>query len=111
MDAHAIEEMLRRVVREELAALGLGGGVPAAPAPTRTVDLSSFAGTYDLTDGELRQAEKLLPEEEGKILRQRVYAARLEAAGNAASARRMRAKADRMEKQLQMREERRGCGH
>lgn len=107
MDAREIEQMLRRVVREELAAL-LGREIPPAPVARVEIPRGPAENPFLLSEPELKQAERLLSEEEGKILRQRVYAARLEAAGNAASAKRMRTKADRMEKEL---EAKRARGH
>lgn len=98
MDAVDFERMLRRVVREELSALlqnGAAGEPPRPPEPVR----SGSVHPYDLTDRELEQAERLLPEPERPILRMRVMAYRLERKGNHASASRMRAKADKLEKQ------------
>lgn len=105
MEAREIEQMLRRVVREELAALRKAAQTP--PVPRR--ELPRFdppedgRHPFDLSDRELGQAETLIPEEERPILRQRVMALRLERKGNRASAKRMRRKADQMEARLKRR--------
>lgn len=106
-----LENILRRVVREELAALLQLGPVTVRPA----VELPAQVPTnpehpFLLSERELAMAERLLPEEEGAVLRIRVMAARLEQRGNHSSAERMRRKADRMESQLKLLQTRVGNG-
>jgi len=99
VDRHIVEELLRKVVREELQAL-LG---PKTQEPARIVaslDPAALEHPFLLSEGELRFAEKLLPEAERPILRARVYAARAEKMGHARYAARLRRKADLMEQQL-----------
>jgi hypothetical protein len=93
LELDKIEQLFRRVVREELAALhGAGPEV-------RRVD-AVREHPYDLSDLELEQAESLLPEAERPVLRQRVMAYRLEQLGNRAGAQRMRKRADALAKRL-----------
>jgi hypothetical protein len=102
MDARFLEELLRKVVREELAALGYGTVAQAnlPPVERLSVAVVGIGGPFLLSERELMQAESLLSEEEGKILRQRVYAARAEQQGNRKFAARLRRKADLMEQGL-----------
>lgn len=99
-----MERMLRRVVREELASLGLQPGSELLPKPAAVLPAQEFdrVHPYDLSDRELEQAERLLPEAERPILRQRVMAFRLEQKGNHAAASRMRRKADKLEQALRV---------
>jgi hypothetical protein len=103
MEAGEFENILRRVVREELAALLQLGPVTARPEVAERRELPARpegAHPFDMTDAELTFAERLLPEAERQILRLRVMAFRLERKGNRTSAQRMRRRADNMEAQL-----------
>jgi hypothetical protein len=102
VDTHVIEQLLRKVVREELAALGYGtvDSANLQPVERLPVTVAGPGGPFLLSERELMQAESLLSEAEGKILRQRVYAARAEQQGNRKFAARLRRKADLMEMQL-----------
>lgn len=101
------EQLLRRVVREELSAL-LGGLLGQAvaprvePAPVALPVSADPEHPFLLSDAELCQAERIMSLEEGRILRQRVMAARMAKKGHHAAADKMRRKADRMERQLQL---------
>lgn len=102
VNAHDFEGMLRRVVREELAAVLAGGVVvpePVAQVGPVVAD-ERRENPFLLSDAELRTAEALLAEEERPILRKRVMAARLEQLGQVAAAKRMRRRADLMEQRL-----------
>ncbi len=90
----SIEGMLRRLLPGADARVEvLGSAVVVVP------DFS--AGPFALSDRELRQAERLLPVEKGRILRLRVMAFRMESKGQREEARWQRSKADRLERQLQ----------
>lgn len=106
MNPGDLETLLRKVVREELAAL-LSAGEAAAvcPSPARPVMLP-FSGDHPflLSDDELRFAEAGLPLEEQPILRKRVMAARLDKLGtkeHRQQAERLRRQASRAEAALQ----------
>jgi hypothetical protein len=79
------------------------GELPAVPVQPAAEVVDLRPGVFDLSDAELRQAERLLPEREGLVLRNRVMAFRLYKAGNYASAARLRAKADKIEAEIMTR--------
>jgi hypothetical protein len=99
----AIEAIVRRVVREELApvlaALRIEQGHPVS-VPAVVPAFGGGESPFLLSERELMQAERLLPETEGAVLRLRVYAARAEAAGSHRAARLHRRRADLMEQSL-----------
>jgi hypothetical protein len=102
MDSREFEKILRKVVREELAAIlsGAGAEVPP-PQEVRRADAAAVREhPFDLSDRELEQAEYLLPEAERPVLRQRVMAYRLEKQGNRSGAQRMRKRAEALAKRL-----------
>ena len=99
-----LENVLRKVVREELAAL-LKRERVEVPGP---VDVpahipSNTGNPLLMNDAELKYAEGLLAEDERPILRMRVMAARLDAKGQREAASKMRRRADAMEKRLRKR--------
>lgn len=96
MDAREVEQILRRVVREELSALLQLG--PVTVRPEAVEPPGEREHPFLLSDAELEQAERLLAEDERPILRMRVMAARLEKRGQRGPASRMRKKADNMER-------------
>lgn len=105
MDVASVEQLLRKVVREELGALLAGGSFEmplpkVVPCPRPVEPVREGVSPFDLTDGALAQAESLLPEEERPILRMRVMAFRLAAGGNKKSAASMRKRADNIERKL-----------
>jgi hypothetical protein len=107
MDAREFEIILRKVVREELAALVTAAAAPLPapdpPAPRLEEVLATFAHPYSLSERELVQVERLMPPEEAKIFRTRCYAYRAAQQGNPKAAAMMRAKADKLEKNLNAR--------
>jgi len=94
MNVQALEQVFRRVVREELAAAGVGAA-ESVMDPEPVVDKHPF----DLTDAELRTAELLMDEVSGRILRHRVMAFRLEKMGSPKNARAHQRKAEGLLKQ------------
>ncbi|MEZ4601436.1 MAG: hypothetical protein R2940_16735 [Syntrophotaleaceae bacterium] len=102
--ADEVEAIVRRVVREEMAllleALKEKPAVFVQPEVYKPPPAEGWPGSFLISDRELAMAERLLPEAERKILYMRVMAARLAAAGNHASANRMRKRADNLERQL-----------
>ncbi len=109
--AKEVEEIVRRVVREELAvfieALKDKGESHIQAVESVLPSAEDWPGAFLLNDRELSQAERLLQEEERPILRQRVMAARLAAKGNHVSANRMRRRADNLERRLKERKKER----
>lgn len=102
MDVLELETILRRVVREELAAT-LTAGPVVSPVPAPAVELpTGGVHPFDLTDKEISYAVKIrgLSREEEKIFRMRVTAWRIGQAGHHAEAKRMKARADGLEKRL-----------
>ena len=87
-----MENLLRRVVREELGHMlaGKGLNLETSNAPRHP---------FDLSDAELVSAESLLDETAGQVLRHRVMAWRLEKQGAFPQAFSHRRKADSLEKQ------------
>ena len=99
-----LENILRKVVREELAALLKRERVDVHEPVDVPVHIPFNTGNPLLmNDAELRYAEGLLAEDERPILRMRVMAARLDAKGQRESASKMRRRADAMEKRLRKR--------
>ena len=98
-----VERIVRRVVREELAPVLAALRIEQAPpvsVPAVAPACGGEESPFLLSDAELQQAESLMTEAEGAILRKRVMAARLAQKGNRDAARRMRRKADLMEQNL-----------
>lgn len=100
MDALEFESILRKVVREELAAL-VAAGLPSPPVslPVEPVAelLADLNHPYSLSDRELTALERRMTPAEMKILRTRCYAWRLRQQGNHKGAAAMRSKADQLE--------------
>ncbi len=96
MNVQALEQIFRKVVREELAAAGVGAAV-AEPVPELEPVMDKHP--FDLTDAELRTAELLMDDVSGRILRHRVMAYRLEKMGSPRNARAHQRKAEGLMKQ------------
>ena len=104
MTSADLENILRKVVREELEALLKRERVEAAgPVDVPVHVPSNTENPLLMNDAELKYAEGLLAEDERPILRMRVMAARLDAKGQRGSASKMRRRADAMEKRLRKR--------
>lgn len=102
MDALEFESILRKVVREELAAL-VAAGLPAPPVlPVEPVAelLEDLNHPYSLSDRELTALERRMTPVEMEILRKRCYAWRATQGGYRKSAATLRGQADRLEEKL-----------
>jgi len=103
MNAVEIENIIRKVLREELQLLRDGERVELAGPPVVDIPVprpSDSGNPFLMSDGELRYAERQLSPDERPILRMRVMAARLESQGQHHSAAQMRTRADGMEKRI-----------
>lgn len=103
MNAVEIENIVRKVLREELLRLRDGERVELAGPPVIDIPVprpSDTGNPFLMSDGELRYAERQLPPEDRPILRMRVMSARLESQGQHQSAAQMRTRADRIEKRI-----------
>jgi len=93
LDQKTIDAIARRVV-EMLAPLILQQQQNQVQSHVRTYEPpADRINPYDMTEPELLAAERLLPKEEGEVLRLRVFAFRMARRGNHQQAEKLRRKA------------------